>query len=106
MPEHMKAIFNKLLLVTIISCTLLIPAYIGTVAGFTMGHRFMLSIYKKPPPSIITYVMSASNPLGILKGYSDIHKQVSYYKQDERYRVAYFNAAFDTKFYRSEEHTV
>jgi type IV secretion system protein VirD4 len=99
MPEPVKKVFSKLLLVAIILATLLIPSYIGMATGFTLGHRFILSIYRQPPASLITYAMSASNPKGILKGYSDIHKQATYYKQDPRYREAYFNAAFDAKFY-------
>lgn len=98
-PDFTKNLMTKLLLVFIIGTTVLIPLYLGVATGFTLGHRFMLGIYKKQPASIATYAMSASNPLGILKGYRDIHKQVSYYKQYPQYRQAYFNAAFDTKFY-------
>ncbi|MES2984443.1 MAG: type IV secretory system conjugative DNA transfer family protein [Pseudomonadota bacterium] len=99
MPEHLKGIFNKLLLTFIVSMTLLVPVYIGTVTGFTLGHRFMLSIYQQPTPSVLDYVRSASNPKGIIEGYRTINTQANYYKQFPQYQQAYFNAAFDTKFY-------
>lgn len=99
MPEFTKKLISRLLLIFIIGGTLLIPTYIGMIAGFTLGHRFMLGIYQQQPASILTYVMSATNPGGIAKGYLEIHKQVAYYKQFPQYREAYFNAAFDTKFY-------
>jgi hypothetical protein len=99
MPEHFKGILNKLLLAIIIGGTLLIPSYIGMAAGYTMGHRFMLKIYQQQPPSMLDYVRSASNPRGIIAGYRDINTRANYYKQFPQYRKAYFNAAFDTKFY-------
>lgn len=98
MAEGSK-IANKLVLTFIITLTVLVPTYIGLMAGFTMGHRHMAAIQRQKPASIATYAMSASNPGGIIKGYYAIHKQASYYKQYPQYRDAYFNAAFDTKFY-------
>lgn len=99
MPEYMKGILNKLLLVTIIGTTLLVPTYIGTVAGFTLGHRYYTKLMQQQPASILTYVMSGTNPRGVIQGYRAIHKTASQYKQYPQYRQAYFNAAFDAKFY-------
>lgn len=99
LPDYTKAMLNKILLVTVVGLTLLVPLYAGTVIGYTLGHRHYTKLMQQKPASLITYLMSASNPRGILKGYSDIHKIVTQYKQYPEYREAYFNASFDTKFY-------
>lgn len=99
MPEFVKAILNKLFLIIIIGGTVLIPAYAGTLAGFTLGHRYLTKLQNQQPASLFTYVQSGSNPMGIVKGYHDLHKMVNQYKAYPQYRQAYFNAAFDAKFY-------
>jgi type IV secretory pathway TraG/TraD family ATPase VirD4 len=99
MPEAVKAILNKLFLIIIIGGTVLIPTYIGVTAGFTLGHRYLTKLQNQQPASLFTYVQSASNPMGIVKGYRDLNKMVVAYKAYPQYRQAYFNAAFDAKFY-------
>ncbi len=99
MPEYVKAILNKVILTILIGTVLLVPSYAGMVIGFTLGHRYLSALQQQQPASIVTYVMSAANPIGIAGGYRAIHQQASYYKQYPEYRQAYFNAAFDAKFY-------
>lgn len=90
---------NKLLLTIVIGTIVLIPSYIGTLAGFTLGHRYLTQIYHQQPASVFTYMQSGTNPIGIIKGYYTIHQQATYYKQYPTYRNAYFNARFDMIFY-------
>ena len=100
MPEHLKGLFNKLLLATIIGATVLIPTYVGTLAGYTMGHRHLMKIMNQTPASIFTYVQSGTNVTGIINEYYKLHRDyVIPYKAYPQYREAYFNAAFDAKFY-------
>ncbi len=94
-----QGFLNKLLLTVLIGLTVCIPMYLGMVASFTLGHRHLVAIQRQQPASILTYVMSASNPEGILSGFYQIHKQASYYKQNPQYRQYYFNAKFDAMFY-------
>ncbi len=90
---------NKLLLTALIVVALLVPIYLGMTVGFMLGHRYLSTLQQQQPASVLTYVMSASNPIGIIKGYGAIHTQASYYKQYPQYRQYYFNAGFDAKFY-------
>jgi type IV secretion system protein VirD4 len=85
--------------VLIIVTTLATPTYVGLTGGFIMGHRFMLTLQRQPAPTLFQYVKTATNPVGIAKGYQSIHKLVSAYKKDPRYKQAYFNTKFDMKFY-------
>ena len=99
MPEFVKGFMNKLLLATLVTLTVAVPLYIGTAVSFTLGHRYLVKIQQQQPASMLTYAMSATNPMGIVTGFRDIHKQASYYKQFPQYRQYYFNAKFDTMFY-------
>ena len=99
MPESFHTLMNKLLLTALITVTLVAPLYLGVTVGFMLGHRYLSSLQHQQPASVLTYVMSASNPIGIVKGYGAIHRQASYYKQYPQYRQYYFNAGFDAKFY-------
>lgn len=99
MPEYMKGLMNKLVLTLLIGVTLFAPTYGGVVLGFTMGHRHLAKLQGQQPATVLTYVMSASNPKGILLGYQQIHSQASYYKAYPQYRQAYFNEKFDAMFY-------
>ena len=99
MPEYMKGILNKLIVTTLVALVVGIPLYAGTLIGFTLGHRYLSQLQRQQPASVLTYLMSGSNPSGIAKGYAAIHQQASQYKQYPQYREYYFNAAFDAKFY-------
>lgn len=99
MPDYTKAFLNKLILVTIVGATLLVPIYAGVLTGFTLGHRHYTKLASQQPASIITYFFSGSNVPAIVQGYYTIHTTASAYKKYPQYRQAYFNAEFDAMFY-------
>lgn len=99
MPEQLKGLFNKFVLALIISATLLVPTYVGTTVGFMLSHRFLTTLQKQQPASVLTYVMAATNPSGVVNSWHAIYKQSELYKQYPQYRQYYFNASFDAKFY-------
>ncbi len=99
MKEKLDALFNKLVLTLLILVTLSVPTYIGLSIGYTMGHRFLSQIQRQPQAPYTRYLMAASNPVGMVKGYWGIHTLASAYKQYPQYKQYYFNVEFDAKFY-------
>jgi type IV secretion system protein VirD4 len=99
MKEKLDGIFNKVILTLLILITLSVPIYIGLSIGYIMGHRFLNQIQRQPQISYTRYLMAATNPAGMVKGYWGIHKMASAYKQYPQYKKYYFNIEFDTKFY-------
>ena len=99
MKEKLDALFNKLVLTLLILVTLGVPTYIGLSIGYTMGHRFLSQIQRQPQAPYTRYLMAASNPVGMVKGYWGIHTLASAYKKYPQYKQYYFNVEFDAKFY-------
>ncbi|MEJ0009158.1 MAG: hypothetical protein WDN72_00565 [Alphaproteobacteria bacterium] len=79
--------------------TIGVPLYAGLTVSFMLGHRHLMEIQRQQPAPVATYLLSASNPIGIISGFYQIHKEASYYKQTPVYRQYYFNAKFDLIFY-------
>lgn len=95
----MRAIMNKVVLAILIGLVMGVPSYLGLFAGYTMGHRYLTAIQNQAPAPIISYLMAAKNPVGIYRGYIQIHKLVDYYKSFPQYKEYYFNEKFDARFY-------
>jgi hypothetical protein len=99
MKEQFDAIFNKLILTLLILITVGVPVYLGMAIGYTTGHRFLSQIQRQPLIPYSRYMLAATNPNGIVKGYLGIHKMAVAYKRYPQYKKYYFNIEFDAKFY-------
>ena len=99
MKEQFDAIFNKLILTLLILITVGVPVYLGMAIGYTTGHRFLSQIQRQPLIPYSRYMLAATNPNGIVKGYLGIHKMAVAYKKYPQYKKYYFNIEFDAKFY-------
>jgi type IV secretion system protein VirD4 len=104
MPEHMKALMNKLLLLTVLTIVLGIPTYLGLWAGYMLGDMHYKKAAQQPVATIRTYAAVMVNPPWVLPmTYYKYHKGVQGAIKDPNYgrsyEYYYFNDRFTSLFY-------
>lgn len=100
MPEHVKALINKLLLLALVVIAVGAPVYAGMVVGYGLGNNMLMKVYQRPIYPMKTYALGATNIKQTALNYYAIHKFSSQFKDsDSKSWNYYFGGKFKLQFY-------